>query len=65
MGFIGGQQIKDAGLGNNGLRDRKYQHYFINALKLRIWVGPLERFAMEWVQQHISAFGGDPTKVIM
>ncbi|PPQ76538.1 hypothetical protein CVT26_013237 [Gymnopilus dilepis] len=45
MGFIGGQQIKDAGLGNNGLRD--------------------QRFAMEWVQQHISAFGGDPTKVII
>ncbi|KAF8879078.1 carotenoid ester lipase precursor [Gymnopilus junonius] len=45
MGFIGGQQIKNAGLGNNGLRD--------------------QRFAMEWVQQHITAFGGDPTKVII
>ncbi|KAF8962488.1 Alpha/Beta hydrolase protein [Flammula alnicola] len=43
MGFIGGQQIKNAGLGNNGLRD--------------------QRFAMQWVQQHIEAFGGDPTKV--
>ncbi|KAF8955416.1 carotenoid ester lipase precursor [Flammula alnicola] len=42
MGFIGGQQIKNAGLGNNGLRD--------------------QRFAMQWVQQHIEAFGGDPTK---
>ncbi|TDL14970.1 sterol esterase [Rickenella mellea] len=43
FGFLGGKEVKAAGIGNAGLRD--------------------QRFAMEWVQQHVIAFGGDPTKV--
>jgi hypothetical protein len=26
---------------------------------------PTERLAMRWVQKYISAFGGDPSKVMM
>ncbi|KAH9855288.1 carotenoid ester lipase precursor [Lenzites betulinus] len=43
LGFLGGSEIKNAGLGNLGLQD--------------------QRTALRWVQKHISAFGGDPTKV--
>ncbi|EIW58886.1 carotenoid ester lipase precursor [Trametes versicolor FP-101664 SS1] len=43
FGFLGGSEVKDAGLGNLGLHD--------------------QRLALEWVQSHIAAFGGDPAKV--
>ncbi|KAI0628199.1 carotenoid ester lipase precursor [Trametes polyzona] len=43
FGFLGGSQVKEAGLGNLGLQD--------------------QRTALRWVQKHIAAFGGDPTKV--
>ncbi|KAF7332685.1 Carotenoid ester lipase precursor [Mycena kentingensis (nom. inval.)] len=47
FGFLGGKELKDAGVGNLSLQD------------------PTEIFAMEWVQKHISAFGGDPRQVVM
>jgi len=43
----------------------------INPFLIRGLVGficlglPAERFALEWVQEHIACFGGDPTKVTM
>lgn len=43
LGFLGGTEVKEAGVGNLGLRD--------------------QRFAMQWVNQYISEFGGDPSKV--
>ncbi|RDX42819.1 carotenoid ester lipase precursor [Lentinus brumalis] len=43
LGFLGGNEIKDAGVGNLGLQD--------------------QRAALRWVNKHISAFGGDPSKV--
>ncbi|KAF8154970.1 carotenoid ester lipase precursor [Crassisporium funariophilum] len=43
LGFLGGSEVKAAGIGNAGLRD--------------------QRFAMEWIQRNIAAFGGDSQKV--
>ncbi|KAF5315372.1 hypothetical protein D9619_007119 [Psilocybe cf. subviscida] len=43
LGFLGGKEVKAAGIGNAGLRD--------------------QRFAMEWIQEHITSFGGDPNRV--
>uniref|UniRef100_A0A8H8CFU5 Carboxylic ester hydrolase n=1 Tax=Psilocybe cubensis TaxID=181762 RepID=A0A8H8CFU5_PSICU len=43
FGFLGGKEVKEAGIGNAGLRD--------------------QRFAMQWIQENISLFGGDPTRV--
>ncbi|KIK61900.1 hypothetical protein GYMLUDRAFT_243066 [Collybiopsis luxurians FD-317 M1] len=51
FGFLASQEVKDAGVGNLGLRDPKIKY-------LRI-----EREALRWVQKYIKAFGGDPTKV--
>ncbi|KAH9934448.1 carotenoid ester lipase [Epithele typhae] len=45
FGFLGGKEVKEAGVGNLGLLDQ------------------LE--ALKWVQKYISAFGGDPDKVMI
>ncbi|KII95435.1 hypothetical protein PLICRDRAFT_98558 [Plicaturopsis crispa FD-325 SS-3] len=45
FGFLAGEEVQDAGIGNLGLHD--------------------QRFALQWVQKHISLFGGDPSKVII
>ncbi|KAI0752385.1 carotenoid ester lipase [Daedaleopsis nitida] len=45
FGFLGGKEVKEAGVGNLGLHD--------------------QREALRWVQKYISAFGGDPDKVMI
>ncbi|KZV67945.1 carotenoid ester lipase precursor [Peniophora sp. CONT] len=45
LGFLGGIEAQQAGVGNLGLQD--------------------QRLGLRWVQKYISAFGGDPTKVII
>ncbi|OCH83683.1 alpha/beta-hydrolase, partial [Obba rivulosa] len=45
FGFLPGQEAKDAGITNLGLRD--------------------QRQALRWVQQYISEFGGDTSRVTM
>jgi acetylcholinesterase len=63
FGFLASQEVKDAGVGNLGLRDRAFPHNLLRIvtnLKRR-----LERLALYWVQKYICAFGGDPTKVTM
>ncbi|KAJ7441567.1 carotenoid ester lipase precursor [Mycena latifolia] len=43
FGFLASKEVRDAGIGNLGLRD--------------------QRQALRWVQQYITQFGGDPSKV--
>ncbi|KAJ7289382.1 Alpha/Beta hydrolase protein [Mycena rebaudengoi] len=43
FGFLGGKEVREAGVGNLGLHD--------------------QREALRWLQNYITEFGGDPTKV--
>jgi acetylcholinesterase len=63
FGFLGGKEVKDAGLGNAGLHDRTLS--FFALLKCLPHSVSLEIAALEWVQTHISKFGGDPKQVTM
>ena len=63
LGFPGGQEVKDAGIGNLGLRDRGSTQS-IHELHTNEWTRT-ERLALRWIQKYIHAFGGDRTKVTM
>lgn len=66
FGFLASQEVKDASIGNIGLRDRQSQtpaSTFQPKFSDRS-LSP-ERAALRWVQEHIESFGGDPTKVTM
>jgi hypothetical protein len=61
--------VKEAGIGNLGLHDRKY-HTFLGLLSpiysvLTSHLFVTEREALRWVQKYVGAFGGDPEKVTM
>ncbi|KAG6815333.1 hypothetical protein H0H93_010107 [Arthromyces matolae] len=61
FGFLAGREIKEAGVGNLGLHDRKLLQLF-NGLIVHVPYSP-EREALRWVRKYIPAFGGDPNKV--
>jgi hypothetical protein len=63
FGFLAGQEVKDAGVGNLGLRDRGY---FYRKAEHEVSIHHFsEHLALEWIQKYIRVFGGDPTKVMM
>lgn len=70
FGFLASQEVKDAGVGNLGLQDRKKLSIVLSTSGsssefLNISCYTSEREALRWVQKYIGAFGGDPTKVTM
>jgi len=64
FGFLGGKEVRDAGIGNAGLLDRESCNRLFN-MAINNLVDSSERFALLWVQKFISKFGGDPEKVTM
>ena len=51
-------------MGNLGLLDRMFVRF--PCVSISIPTHPhVEREALKWVQKYISAFGGDPSKVMM
>jgi acetylcholinesterase len=63
FGFLASQEVKDAGVGNLGLQDRK--HFSIPITFKNLDFVLAEREAFRWVQRYIAQFGGDPSKVTM
>lgn len=64
FGFLASSEVNAAGLGNLGIRDRK--RCLLCAFSSKsLFIRSLERYAMQWVQNNIAFFGGDPTKVTM
>ena len=60
LGFPGGKEVREAGVGNIGLRDRmhhsdSFPHHLTELL--------IEREALRWIQKYISIFGGDSNQV--
>ena len=62
FGFLSSQEVKDAHLGNLGLRDRESSRSRCIDV---VTFGFTERLALHWVQKYIHTFGGDPSKVTM
>ena len=63
LGFAGSSEVREAGIGNLGLHDReyflRYGHGSTSDYRFS------ERLGLQWVQQYISSFGGDSSKVTM
>ena len=65
FGFLGGKEVKEAGIANAGLYDRESYNRLFYVITNINNVDSIERFALQWVQKYITAFGGDPRKVTM
>lgn len=66
FGFLGGREVKEAKVGNLGMHDRTtFRCSPHRATGLKLSLVPAEREALRWIQKYISAFGGDPRKVMM
>lgn len=55
--------MKEANVTNIGLHDRGF--LMLTLHKRALTQSLAEREALRWVQKYISAFGGDPSKVMM
>ena len=62
-GFLGGKEVKAAGIGNLGLQDREYRAASLWGPKAH--VGDIEREALRWIQKYIHVFGGDSGRVTL
>lgn len=60
---MAGQEVKEAGVGNLGLQDRKFPLKICLPSRADLYIP--EREALRWIQKYIGQFGGDPTKVTM
>ncbi len=65
FGFLGGKEVKEAGVGNLGLHDRTlsvppHRSQYSSSLN-----DHTEREGLRWIHKHIAAFGGDPDRVTM
>ena len=66
FGFLGGKEVKEAGIANAGLYNRELYNRFLPWLSNKLNAfDSSERFALHWVQKYIAVFGGDPGKVTM
>lgn len=63
FGFLAGKEVKNAGVANLGLQDRKPVFFLFKLLALSNVIP--ERLALRWVQKYVGAFGGDSSKVTM
>ncbi|KAJ7149882.1 Alpha/Beta hydrolase protein [Mycena crocata] len=71
FGFLGGKEVNKAGISNLGLRDCESATVVLRP-KVQYYDGEIQRFnrgkeifVLEWVQEHIAAFAGDPERVVI